>query len=94
MDEKWLAWGLTVFTGLTMVSNFKFYSGKTINVRKSVPFSVLVGIAMGFVFLISIASTLPQMLFAIFALYLLSGYVIWLWELIKKRPGSPSPPAS
>ena len=97
VDVKWLAWGLTVFTGLTMVSNFKFYSGKTINVRKSVPFSVLVGIAMGFVFLISIASTLPQMLFAIFALYLLSGYVIWLWELIKKNPTIPpssSPPAN
>ena len=39
-DVKWLAWGLTVFAGLTMVSNFKFYSGKDINLRKSVSFSV------------------------------------------------------
>ena len=38
-DVRWLAWGVTVFAGLTMVSNFKFYSGKDINLRKSVPFS-------------------------------------------------------
>ena len=86
VDVKWLAWGLTVFTGLTMVSNIKFYSGKDINLRKSVPFSALVGIAMGFVFLFASASTLPEMLFAVFALYLLSGYVLWAWERIKKRP--------
>jgi CDP-diacylglycerol--serine O-phosphatidyltransferase len=101
VDVKWLAWALTVFAGLTMVSNLKFYSGKTINLRKRVPFSVLVGIAMGFVFLISIASTLPQMLCAIFLLYLFSGYAIWLWERVR-RPGTPpsgappqdTPPAS
>ena len=39
-DVRWLAWALTVFAGLTMVSNFKFYSGKDINLRKSVPFCV------------------------------------------------------
>ena len=91
VDVKWLAWGLTVFTGLTMVTNVKFYSGKDINLRKSVPFSALVGIAMGFVFLIVSASTLPEMLFAVFVLYLLSGYVLWAWEHLKKRPPSVPP---
>ena len=91
VDVKWLAWGLTVFTGLTMVTNVKFYSGKDINLRKSVPFSALVGIAMGFVFLIASASTLPEMLFAVFVLYLLSGYVLWAWEHLKKRPPSVPP---
>ncbi len=96
VDVKWLAWGLTVFTGFTMVSNIKFYSGKDINLRKSVPFSALVGIAMGFVFLIVSASTLPEMLFAVFVLYLLSGYALWAWEHVKKRPPSapPAPPGS
>lgn len=93
VDVKWLAWGLTVFTGFTMVSNIKFYSGKDINLRKSVPFSALVGIAMGFVFLIVSASTLPEMLFAVFVLYLLSGYVLWAWEHLKKRPPE-APPGS
>ncbi len=91
VDVKWLAWGLTVFTGLTMVTNVKFYSGKDINLRKSVPFSALVGIAMGFVFLIVSANTLPEMLFAVFVLYLLSGYVLWAWEHLKKRPPSVPP---
>jgi CDP-diacylglycerol---serine O-phosphatidyltransferase len=36
-----------MFAGLSMVSNFKFYSGKDINLRKSVPFSAVVAIAMG-----------------------------------------------
>ena len=30
-DIRWLAWGVTLFAGLTMVSNLHFYSGKDIN---------------------------------------------------------------
>ena len=91
-DVKWLAWGLTMFAGLTMVSNFKFYSGKDINLRKSVPFSVVVGIALAMVFLITVSSTLPEMLFILFVAYGASGYVIWAWERIKGRPQRPSEP--
>lgn len=94
VDVKWLAWGLTVFTGLTMVTNVKFYSGKDINLRKSVPFSALVGIAMGVGALFVFASTLPEMLFAVFLIYLLSGYGLWIWEKLKKPPPSASPPAA
>jgi CDP-diacylglycerol--serine O-phosphatidyltransferase len=94
-DVKWIAWGLTMFAGLTMVSNFKFYSGKDINLRGSVRFSVLVGVALGMVFLITVASTLPQMLFILFVAYGLSGYAIWLWERIRRRRDTPAslPPA-
>jgi CDP-diacylglycerol--serine O-phosphatidyltransferase len=84
-DVRWLAWGLTMFAGLSMVSNFKFYSGKDINLRKSVPFSVVVGIAMGLVFLIVFSSTLPELLFLLFTAYALSGYVIWVMEALKRR---------
>ena len=35
---RWWAWFVTVFAGLTMVSNLKYYSFKSINLRKSVPF--------------------------------------------------------
>lgn len=94
VDVKWLAWGLTVFTGLTMVSNLKFYSGKDINLRKSVPFSALVGIAMGFVVLFVSANTLPELLFAVFLLYLLSGYAHWIWDRFRKRAPPADPPAS
>lgn len=93
-DVRWLAWGLTVFAGLSMVSNLKFYSGKDINLRKSVPFSVVVAIAMGLVFILTFSSTLPEMLFILFVGYGISGYLIWMWEVINKRSGQAPPPAA
>jgi CDP-diacylglycerol---serine O-phosphatidyltransferase len=91
-DVKWLAWVLTVFAGLTMVSNFKFYSGKDINLRKSVSFSVVVGITFGLVALFMLSGTLPEMLFLLFVAYGASGYVIWVYEQIKARGRGRTPP--
>ena len=98
-DVKWLAWTLTAFAGLTMVSNFKFYSGKDINLRKSVSFSVVVGITFGLMALFTLSSTLPEMLFLLFAGYGVSGYAIWVYEQVRKRtlsrlPPPPPPPAA
>jgi len=90
-DVKWLAWALTVFAGLTMVSNFKFYSGKDINLRKSVPFSVVVGITFGIVTVFMFSSTLPEMLFLLFACYGASGYVMWVYEQLRRRTSTPPP---
>jgi CDP-diacylglycerol--serine O-phosphatidyltransferase len=93
-DVKWLAWGLTVFAGVTMVSNFKFYSGKDINLRKSVSFSVVVAITFGIVALFMFSSTLPEMLFLLFLCYGASGYVIWFYEQARRRAVErPLPPA-
>jgi CDP-diacylglycerol--serine O-phosphatidyltransferase len=92
-DVKWLAWGVTVFAGLTMVSNLKFYSGKDINLRRSVPFSVVVGITFGIVVLFIFSSTLPEMLFLAFVAYGLSGYVIWVYEALRRRAPDRAPPA-
>jgi CDP-diacylglycerol--serine O-phosphatidyltransferase len=91
-DVKWLAWALTVFAGLTMVSNLKFYSGKDINLRKSVPFSVVVAITLGIVVLVMFASTLPELLFLLSMTYALSGYAIWFWEFTKRRGAGRTPP--
>jgi CDP-diacylglycerol--serine O-phosphatidyltransferase len=78
-----------------MVSNLPFYSGKDINLRRSVPFSVVVGIALGLVVLIAFASTLPEMLFLLFGGYALSGYAMWAMRLLGRRrarpPASPRP---
>ena len=93
-DVKWLAWGLTAFAGLTMVSNFKFYSGKDINLRGSVSFSVVVAIAFGIMFLFMFSSTLPEMLFLVFVCYGASGYVIWAYEQIRNRTVGKVPPPS
>ena len=92
-DVKWLAWGLTLVAGLTMVSNLRFYSGKDINLRKSVPFSAVVAIALGFVLLISFAGTLPEMLFALFMVYGLSGYALWVYDKFRRKPPAAPPVA-
>jgi CDP-diacylglycerol--serine O-phosphatidyltransferase len=95
-DVKWLAWVLTVFAGLTMVSNFKYYSGKDINPRKSVSFRVVVAIALAVVALVAVSSTLPEMMFILFMCYALSGYVLAILDFARrrssaKRPATPLP---
>jgi CDP-diacylglycerol--serine O-phosphatidyltransferase len=93
-DVVWLAWILTVFAGLTMVSDLRFYSGKDINLRKSVPFSVVVAITFGLVALFMLSSTLPEMLFILFAGYACSGYVMWIYQTVARHVGrKPPPPA-
>jgi len=91
-DVRWLAWVVTMFAGLSMVSNLRFYSGKDINLRRSVPFSVVVGIALGLVFLMAFASTLPEILFLLFGGYALSGYVMWVFGLFGRKPKTPISP--
>src|SRR6187402_1588194 len=41
-DVQWFAAAVTVYAGVTMVSNVKFYSGKDINLRRTMPFSVAI----------------------------------------------------
>ena len=93
VDVRWLAWGVTMFAGLSMVSNVPFYSGKDINLRQSVSFSVVVGIAMGLVFLIAFERALPEILFLLFSGYALSGYVLWLLGATSRKVPHRPPPS-
>jgi len=68
---------ITIYAGLTMVSNARFYSGKALDVRYRVPFWVMVLVILGFVL---ISTNPPLTLFGVFVVYALSGYVLWLWE--------------
>ncbi len=81
----WIAWGITVFAGLTMVSNVPFYSFKDVNFRKVVPF-IMVFLLVLVVVLIS--SYPPGVLFGLFVLYGISGYVGYFWRLAKGKPVS------
>ncbi len=92
-DVKWLAWILTMFAGLTMVTNLRYYSGKDINPRRSVSFPVVVAIALAVVALVAVSSTLPEMLFILFLGYALSGYVLAAWGMTRRNRGSKPPPA-
>jgi CDP-diacylglycerol--serine O-phosphatidyltransferase len=84
-DLTWAAWTITLFAGLTMVTNVPFYSFKDINFRKSVPFIAIFVIVLCFV---AVSSDPPKVLFGLFILYGLSGYVIYFWRLIKGKPVS------
>lgn len=81
-DVRWLACAITLFAGVTMVTNVRFYSFKDINLRKSVPFFVIAAIALGF----ALVSISPEMtLFGFFVLYGLSGYVLAAIGLFKRN---------
>ncbi len=79
-----LACGVTIFAGLTMVTNLPFYSFKDINFRRSVPFWAILIIVLG---LILVSVHPPFVLFGLFVAYSLSGYVVWLWNLRRRGAG-------
>ena len=81
----WISFGVTLFAGLTMVTNVPFYSFKDVNFRKSVPFIMVFLIALALA-LVSIDP--PKVLMPIFVLYGLSGYAVYFWRLAKGRPVS------
>jgi len=53
----------------------------------------VVSITFGLVALFMFWSTLPEMLFLLAVGYGLSGYVIWVYELVKGRGAGRAPPA-
>jgi CDP-diacylglycerol--serine O-phosphatidyltransferase len=76
-EVAWVMFGVALYAGLTMVTNVPFYSFKDIQMKKSVPFAVIVLIALG----IAIVNIYPPVvLFAVFVLYGISGYVIYGWR--------------
>jgi len=78
----WAAYGVTLFAGLSMVTNAPFYSFKVFDRRRSVPFIVLVAIMLG----IGLAALDPaRVLFGVFCVYGLSGYVIYGWRKAKGK---------
>ena len=79
---QWLAWTITIFAGLSMVSDLRFYSGKDINLRSSVPFVAVLLIALAFVL---ISYSPPVVLFAVSLLYGISGYVLWGHTRFRRR---------
>ena len=85
----WVAFGLTLYAGLSMVSNAPFYSGKALDVRHRVPFGVMVLVLVLFVV---ISSDPPVALFGLFVGYAVSGYLLWGWRTLHGQQGSPRLP--
>lgn len=78
----WIAFVLTIYAGMTMVSNAPFYSGKALDVKHRVPFGVILLMVVLF---IAVSSDPPIVLFGLFVLYGLSGYVFWAWRALRQR---------
>ncbi len=84
-DFAWPAFVLTIYAGLTMVSNAPFYSFKDVNPRKSAPFIAAFGLVL---VLVLVSSDPPMWLFLMFLAYGVSGYVLWF---VRWRRGMPLP---
>ena len=84
-ELAWLAWVVTVYAGVSMVASVPFYSFKDLNFRRAVPFIFVLLLVAGFVL---ISFDPPTMLFLLFVVYGLSGYVLWAWRHWR---GIPSP---
>ena len=74
-DVKFIASMLTIYAGITMVSNVRFYSFKDINLRRAVPFSVVLALVMA-ILLVMIEPA--HVLWGVMLAYGLSGYVGWV----------------
>lgn len=81
----WLMFGVTLYAGLTMVTNVPFYSFKDIQMKRSVPFATIVLIALG-IAVVNIHP--PTVLFGVFVLYGLSGYGVYAWRKAKGQHSS------
>ena len=87
-EGSWLMWttfGVTLYAGLTMVTNVPFYSFKDVSFKKSVPFIVIVAIALA-IAIINIH--VPAALFSLFMFYGISGYGVYIWKRMKGKPVS------
>ncbi len=79
-EVTWLMFVVALYAGLSMVTNVPFYSFKDVSMKRSVPFAVIVMIALG-IAVINIDP--PTVMFGVFVLYGLSGYVIYGWRKVK-----------
>lgn len=72
----------TLFAGLLMVSNVRYYSFKGINWRSKVPFATILMIIFALIF---VSAAPEQILFGIFIIYALSGPALTLILLRRRR---------
>jgi CDP-diacylglycerol---serine O-phosphatidyltransferase len=82
-QTPWLAWtafAVTLYAGLTMVTNVPFYSFKVVGAKQTVPFATIMAIALGIAL---ISQNPPLALFVLFCIYGVSGYGVYAWRRFK-----------
>jgi len=76
----WIMFAVALYSGLTMVTNVPFYSFKDVHMKRSVPFAVIVLIAL----IIAVITIHPPIvLFAVFVIYSVSGYAVYAYRKAK-----------
>lgn len=76
----WLMFAITLFAGLSMVTNIPYYRFKDFGGKRSVPFSLLIAVVL----LIALINTDPPIILFIFFLgYAISGYGVYIWRRVK-----------
>jgi CDP-diacylglycerol--serine O-phosphatidyltransferase len=70
----WFVFAWVLYAGLTMVTNVPFYSFKDVSMKQSVPFAVIVMIALA-IAVINIDP--PTVMFGVFVAYGMSGYIVY-----------------
>jgi CDP-diacylglycerol--serine O-phosphatidyltransferase len=79
-EVMWPMFAMCLYSGLTMVTNVPFYSFKDVQMKQSVPFAVIVMLAL----VIAVINIHPPIvLFALFMIYGLSGYALYAWRRAK-----------
>ncbi|MDM8560692.1 CDP-diacylglycerol--serine O-phosphatidyltransferase [Candidatus Parabeggiatoa sp. HSG14] len=78
----WLAWFITVISGSLMVSKFRYHSFKDLDLKGRVPFVTILIMVMIFA-LVSIDPA--QILFLVFFIYAISGPILTLVQLRKRK---------
>ena len=73
---------LTAFTGILMISNYRYYSFKEIHFRGTVPYVVFL---MAVVLLVVIAQNPHEVLLGMCLIYALTGPVIWIYRRVKSK---------
>lgn len=88
-ELRWPAALLTAFAGISMVTNILYWSGKSIDLRRSFPFVAAASVVLSF----ALVSIYPWLLFLLFLGYALSGYVLafWRWRHKRRHSANASP---
>jgi CDP-diacylglycerol--serine O-phosphatidyltransferase len=81
-ELRWYAFALTIFAGLSMVTSVPYWSGKALNLRRSLPFMMI--ILAAFIYAL-IYSYPPGVVLVLFFIYSLSGYFMAGWRYLKQK---------
>lgn len=82
---SWTMFAITLYAGITMVTNLPFYSFKDLRARRSVPFVSVVLVVL-VIAIINIDP--PLVLFGVFVAYAFSGFVVYFYRRSKGHPVS------